>query len=58
MENFEKYQVKPLTSNEKIKHNGGWAPLLWMIAGYVIGEVLEGVYQAQQKGCFDIDYQS
>lgn len=42
--------LKELTSAELKKHSGG-GPFLWFIGGFVFGEVMQGIYQAQKKGC-------
>lgn len=42
--------LKELTSAELRKYSGG-GPILWFIGGYVFSEVMEGIYQAQKKGC-------
>lgn len=50
MENAKLLNLKELTSEELKKYSGG-GPFWWFIGGYVFGEVMEGIYQAQKKGC-------
>lgn len=46
--------LKELSISELKEIKGGnpiVVGLLWMAAGWVLGEIMDGIYQAQQKGC-------
>tara|TARA_B100000378_G_scaffold68420_1_gene51541 strand:- start:3244 stop:3405 length:162 start_codon:yes stop_codon:yes gene_type:complete len=49
MENLEIYSTKEIDFNEQTRLNGGsfWGGVA---VGWIVSEVIQGVYQAQQKG--------
>lgn len=49
MKNLEDYSVKEMNVNALIGLDGGnfWGPF---VLGWVASEIVQGVYQAQQKG--------
>ncbi len=51
MKHAEFFKLKELTSEELKTYSGG-NPVLWLVGGYIFGEVMQGIYQAQQNGCF------
>lgn len=51
MKEIDFSNLKELTSDELKEYSGG-GPFLWLIAGYVFGEVMDGIYRAQKRGCF------
>lgn len=44
-----------LMSEEELKETTGgiWLFLAGLAIGYVVGEVMQGIYQADKAGCFD-----
>ena len=44
--------LKELSPSELIEVEGGfWEALAWAVGSYIVSEIIQGVYQAQQKGC-------
>jgi hypothetical protein len=52
MKNQEKHLSVLIDDNELKEISGGWIGFVAGIAvGYVFGEIMQGIYQANKKGC-------
>ncbi len=52
--NKEDLKIRDMTSDEMKSFSGGLHPVIWLVIGYVVGEIVEGIDAANQRGCLKI----
>lgn len=52
--NKEYLNIRDMTSDEMKSFSGGLHPVIWLVIGYVVGEIVEGIDAANQRGCLKI----
>ena len=52
--NKEYLNIRDMTSDEMKSFSGGLHPVIWLVISYVVGEIVEGIDAANQRGCLKI----
>ncbi len=52
--NNKSMNIREMTSDETKSYSGGLHPFMWLVIGYVVAEIIEGIDAANQRGCLKL----